>query len=132
MSSTTGFCGRTNKGRGFRITFANGWGVSVQWGAYDYCASSEDEVTEESATAEIAVFTPDDEMLSYTARDDYDPSWETHNVGIADGNDVLGWLTPSEVLRAMSCVANFHRRQTAQEAITEFRKDFYKDYSSQY
>jgi hypothetical protein len=28
---------RITEGRGFQMTFANGWTVSVQWGAGNYC-----------------------------------------------------------------------------------------------
>lgn len=55
---------RITRGRGFQITFENGYTVSVQFGQFNYCANyntMEDEKTERqfgemgSKTAEVAI-----------------------------------------------------------------------------
>jgi squalene cyclase len=64
--------------KGFRITFANGYALSVQWGPMNYCtnrntdtnwdtnwdiAMSAKDGLWESDTAEVAVFDPDDKLI---------------------------------------------------------------------
>ena len=61
--------------KGFRITFANGYALSVQWGPMNYCtnrgtntnwniAMSVKDGIYESETAEVAVFDPDDKLIN--------------------------------------------------------------------
>lgn len=73
-------------GRGFHMTFANGWKVSVQWGAGNYCdnkiSATSDRDMLQSTTAEVLVMRPD---------------------GRAHG-DVKGWQTPAEVVRLLARV----------------------------
>jgi hypothetical protein len=60
--------------KGFRMTFANGYALSVQWGPMNYCtnrhihldadiAMSTEDGLWESETAEVAVFDPDDKLI---------------------------------------------------------------------
>jgi squalene cyclase len=64
--------------KGFRITFANGYALSVQWGPMNYCtnrntdtnwdtnwdiALSAKDGLWESDTAEVAVYDPDDKLI---------------------------------------------------------------------
>lgn len=63
-------------GRGFRITFANGWAVSVQWSFGNYCENANKEKPlPNSRNAEVAIF---------------DPNGDFHG-------DVRGWQTPDQV-----------------------------------
>ncbi|MFA9496852.1 MAG: hypothetical protein ACERKS_13155, partial [Candidatus Bathyarchaeota archaeon] len=64
-------------GKGFHITFENGWTVSVQFGPHNYCDNKVDllskgiEPTQEEcgregcANAEVAVWGPDGGMLPF-------------------------------------------------------------------
>jgi hypothetical protein len=71
----------TNNTNGFRMTFANGWAVSVQWHAGCYAS---ERGQRETKTAEVAVIRPDGEF---------------------DG-DVHGWMTTDTVAKLMAKVAH--------------------------
>jgi hypothetical protein len=84
----------TTMNKGFMMQFANGFRISVQWGVLNYCTRKND--TEdfnqpqnqdhwESATAEIAVFNKDGEMVELTSND-----------------VVAGWLTTDEVAKVIA------------------------------
>lgn len=57
------------QGKGFHLTFANGWTVSVQWGAGNYCDNygSRDYAAPapSSRTAEVAAWDADGTWLSF-------------------------------------------------------------------
>ena len=85
-------------GKGFRMTFANGWRVSVQWGCGNYCHSQDysarygAEMTHEfwtSETAEVAAWDANDKWYSFGA------------------DTVKGWMTANEVLAFLVEVAAF-------------------------
>ena len=85
--------------KGFHVTFANGWTVSVQFGPsnysdnYDRVAGYKDEVwcgEKGSSCAEVAVWGPDGE-------------YSVLNLG---GDIVRGWQTPAAVLALMNGAAN--------------------------
>ena len=69
----------TRNDSGFRMTFANGWAVSVQWREGNY-AGDRDGLS--ARTAEVAVLKPDGEF---------------------DG-DVMGWQSPNQVAELMAQV----------------------------
>ena len=80
----------STRGQGFHVAFANGWRVSVQWGAGNYCqnkAMTPDEVEGESMlksrNAEVLVMRPDG---SYAG-------------------DPKGWQTPEQVAALLARVA---------------------------
>jgi hypothetical protein len=90
------------QGKGFQITFANGFGVSVQWGPGNYCGNRDGSFTKwlttpagescvESTTAEVAILTPAGALA-------YVPAWS---------DQVRGYCTPAEVLALMNEVAGF-------------------------
>ena len=83
--------------KGFRMKFDNGFSISVQWGTMNYCekknlmAEYKDEMKEpiwESKSAEIAVFDTEGEIVPL---EEYD--------------QVKGWLTPDEVAKVITIVA---------------------------
>jgi hypothetical protein len=86
---------KVSQGKGFQMTFANGWTVSVQWGIGNYCdhyplplragedydRANRDAGSNGSATAEIA-------------------AWDANKVWHRFENDddtVKGYCTPDEV-----------------------------------
>ena len=84
--------------KGFGITFQNGFTISVQWGTMNYCekknlgADGDEEMKTkrwESRTAEIAVF--NDKGI----------------VPVGENDDVIGWLTPNEVAKAIEIVSGY-------------------------
>lgn len=86
---------KTTSGNGFHITLANGCTVSVQWGLTSYCEGRDlrapyekDLPARECATAEVA-------------------AWRANGkwINLSEGNDVIGWQTPNQVLAIMTMVA---------------------------
>lgn len=87
-------------GKGFRVTFENGWALSVQFGNVNYCENRanfrviyKDDAEYgniESPNAEIAIINPNGE-LEYIA---------------AVQDTVKGYVSPAEMLRIMNDVAN--------------------------
>ncbi len=89
------------------MTFANGYGISVQWGIGNYCSNqanvqqllSGDYKTEQikagekgSATAEIAIRSPNGDLVG-------------QELDLFHGDDVEGYCTPERVLEVMNKVA---------------------------
>ena len=80
--------------KGFRMTFENGFSISVQWGPENYCDRKNEEDFDkpmkerfwESKSAEIAVFNKEGEFI-----------------GIAD-DAVVGWLTTDQVAKCITVV----------------------------
>lgn len=82
--------------KGFEITFANDWTVSVQWGTANYCAAQNTKAQYgqkintqlwSSETAEVAAWDAD------------------HSLYLFGTNDVKGWMTADEVLALMVEIA---------------------------
>ena len=72
---------RISSGKGFQMTFENGWTVSVQFGNGNYCENrfATDHERGESVDAEIA-------------------AWDKNNVWHDFGHDtVMGWCTADQV-----------------------------------
>ena len=90
---------RITQGKGFGITFANGWGISVQFGAGNYCDHYNGTISTEafreqgeqgSDTAECAVFDPAGNFV--------------HNKRIGMEHGVSNRSTPEEVARLIAWV----------------------------
>lgn len=88
---------RITGGRGFHITFANGWTVSVQFGPGNYCDNYDDDFRESaesgargSSTAEAAVWPANGQLVSYG-------DW---------GNTVGNRLTPTQILELLNWAAS--------------------------
>ena len=99
---TLGF--KITEGKGFCITFENGYAVSVQFGGGNYCSNYNDPIGKAewiasgekgSDTVECAVWGPDEEMIEYK-------DW---------GNFVSNRSTPAEVLELL----NWAAKQTMEE-----------------
>ncbi len=78
--------------RGFFMTFANGWKVSVQFSWGNYCANYECEM-------DITPFTcKDAEVAVFNAAGD----WATDEIfPEADGEQVVGYITPDRLADAI-------------------------------
>ena len=90
------FQATTNKG--FRMTFDNGFSISVQWGSMNYCErrNYSDEYKSElkedfikSADAEIAVIDSEGGLLA-----------------IGEHDTVIGWLSPNKVAKVIAIVSS--------------------------
>jgi hypothetical protein len=110
------------RGTGFKVTFENGWTVSVQFGSFNYCDKSSFDlkgiVPEPpkdgfwlSPTAEVAVLKPDGRFAR-----------------ISDCDEVMGWQTPEQVLALMAQVASgtvteYERQPTKSEMAKELAEE---------
>lgn len=82
-------------GRGFRLTFENGWSISIQWGWASYCRNYPGRLldggppVEESHDAEIAAWDMQERWL------DFDEMTHAENsavLGFQTCDDVLKWI----------------------------------------
>jgi hypothetical protein len=80
---------KVSQGKGFQMTFANGWTVSVQWGIGNYCDHSTARWTE-GANSKVG------ELGSTTAEI---AAWDANKVWhqFEDDDSVKGYCTPDEV-----------------------------------
>jgi hypothetical protein len=83
------------RNKGFRMTFENGFEISVQWGPGNYCERKDEDVDKpqkerfwESRTAEIAIFNSKDDSMITLGEDNVD-----------------GWLTPDKVAKVITMVS---------------------------
>lgn len=85
--------------KGFHVSFANGYTVSVQFGPGNYCDNydrrirNDDEISGQdgSNTAELAVFSPERKLIPLPGR---------------DGDNVAGYQTPEKMLELMNWAAS--------------------------
>jgi hypothetical protein len=84
-----------SSGRGFQITFDNGYTVSVQWGNGNYCTNRDGENGFDSRTAEVAVYREDERNVT-----DINSGFYPIN-----GERVRGWQTPEQVAKLIQKVA---------------------------
>jgi len=89
-------------GKGFRMTFQNGYSISVQWGVGNYCDNRHEKndyhikfPNWKSASAEIAIFDKNDNFHR-------PESWS---------DDVLGWQKADEVLFWMNYTSNLFAQE---------------------
>jgi hypothetical protein len=75
--------------KGFQITFANGYTVSVQFGYGNYCENRYGKNGAESANAEVAAFKS------------HGGEW----VRLGEHDNVIGHQTPDQVLGIMAMIA---------------------------
>ena len=89
---------------GFRVTFQNGWTVSIQYGSDNYCQrgySSENDYFSGRAPGKSDLAQcPDAECAVWDASD----TWHCP-VSLQPGGDVAGWQTPDDVAALMARVA---------------------------
>jgi len=116
---------RITQGKGFFMTFENGYTLSVQFGYGNYCANrglerrlidkllnmplgnlvddyaqTQAKLGEEgSATAEIAVWTEDGEGRNFCGQE----------LGIFKHDTVEGWCTPERVLEVMNIISKLEK-----------------------
>ena len=82
---------KITQGKGFHLTFSNGWTASVQFGYGSYCDNRYEQGKTESLTAEVACWPKDGNIVNIMEND---PS-----------NDVIGYLSADKVLEFLNKVA---------------------------
>jgi hypothetical protein len=96
--------------KGFRMTFENGFAISVQWGVGNYCEKKDDGEWSESTkhdfwssnSAEIAVFNKEGGFIEITNYPDV----------------VAGWLSTNQVAKVIAIVSS---AQTEDEVIKKVK-----------
>jgi hypothetical protein len=86
--------------KGFQIKFGNGNTISVQWGPGNYCNPTHEEgrgADYDAPMQEKGWASTTAEVAAWNSNGDW------HNFG---GDTVNGWLTPEEVIKFMTFVAN--------------------------
>lgn len=80
--------------KGVRITFENGWTISIQWGPGNYCDNHDSNFGAQrgadmwqSTTAETAIISPNDEFVKY------------------DDDEVQGYRTPAQIAALIAFVS---------------------------
>ena len=98
------------QGKGFRITFANGWTASVQFGSGNYC-----EQRDLSSNYLTRLDDPDDrgfhssrdaEIAAFTENDGQKAKWHIFPGDEDNETSVRGWCKPAEVLAFLNEVAS--------------------------
>ena len=98
--------------KGFRMTFENGYSISVQWGVGNYCEKQMNTNYEwnestkhdfwSSNSAEIAVFNKEGSMIPITVN-----TIEFANGTEESYNDVVsGWLSTTQVAKVIAIVSS--------------------------
>ena len=93
---------RITEGKGFHVRFANGWGVSVQFGPGNYCDNYDMRIRYDdikagekgSDTAECAILAPGGGLFSHPD---------------CDGDTVFARVSPERVLELMNWAASQER-----------------------
>jgi hypothetical protein len=84
-------------GRGFTVTFENGWTASVQWGAGNYCANR------------YGYDKPRERMDACESRDAEVAAWDAdgrdHAFSRTVGDTCKGWMSPHEVMKFLNMVS---------------------------
>ena len=113
-NNTTSLYGFTSTDTGFRISFINGWSVSVQWGVIHYCSNHNNPdiiranglhiLPMECKNAEVAVMNTQEHRIV--------PLHVVGNgalkeiIGGDERDDVLGWVAPFQLLQLLTAVSN--------------------------
>ena len=88
---------RINDNKGFQITFANGWTISVQIGLGNYHTNRD----LNSLDFKTSVPTPTAEIAAW----DKDEKWYEF-----ENDTVKGWVSPNELLEFMNMIAEKGRQ----------------------
>lgn len=86
----------TNGETGFRVTFNNGFVVSVQWGFGNYCENRRNMEGTTSKDAEVAVL--------HRGTGNFVPLMDQGYV-----DDIAGWVSPEECANLMNIVSNLNK-----------------------
>ena len=94
---------RSTERKGFHMTFENGLTVSVQWGGRNYCENHDNmdfshTKDMESRNAEVAVWSNERWLNANNFLSEEEADW---------CDDVVGWLTPEQVVDLLMRVKNY-------------------------
>lgn len=101
------------EGKGFQITFDNGWTVSVQFGPGNYCENRNESLSFYTDIDHRNAVSRDAEIAAWPERREGDKpceGWYDFG-GYGEGEDyypehVKGWVKPNELLAFLNEIAN--------------------------
>jgi len=82
-----------NRGKGFSIEFSNGYTVSVQFGAGNYCSNRDVPFADSAKHAELGSSTAECAVIDKDGGFITPPGWV---------DEVKGWMEPSEVVALLA------------------------------
>lgn len=86
---------RITNGRGFQMTFENGWTVSVQWGYNSYCGNKMK-----------GVYGQENQERDFKCMDAEIAAWDEEGVWYQfETEDVKGWCTANEVAEFIELIS---------------------------
>jgi hypothetical protein len=85
-------------GKGFKMFFSNGWGISIQIGAGNYCANRERPIVSLLAPASVSVSCDDAEIAIINPMGDL--------ADVFDNDRVKGYVSPDEVAKIIGQISN--------------------------
>lgn len=86
-------------GKGFHITFPNGWTVSVQFGAYNYCDHHDGKPASLGSAVARALVGSTGVYCGPSSTAECWAWWDDGKGEIVSETDVLGYQTPEQVAR---------------------------------
>ena len=96
---------RIASGKGFLITFENGWTISVQFGSGNYCDNR-------YMAMGIHYFETQANIGAKGSGNAEIAAWDQNDVWYKfDGDDVKGYVTPDEVLSWMNIIAGLPKSE---------------------
>ena len=98
-----------SQGKGFHVTFENGWTVSVQFGPHNYCSNRSEiagDYHEPVKRDGIAYWESQRSNNAEIAAWDANGAWYVFNPEDEFSETVKGWVSPDEVLAFMNEIAS--------------------------
>lgn len=99
-----------DEGKGFSMTFANNWAISVQFGYGNYCANRR-----KGSFGTPAEPCPNAEIMVYKKSADLDEDSESVYI---EGDSVRGFTTPDQVAKIVGLMVTWSTDMTAEDATT--------------
>ena len=102
------------RGKGFQITFENGWTVSVQFGPGNYCEGYPETIMQYDAPMKEEYWSNQTAEIA---------AWDSAGIWyLFDGDTVKGYQNPREVIIFMATIALMPKKETASEAVLSERR----------
>ena len=108
------------QGKGFHMTFENGWTISVQWGPMNYCDNRYNEQEDRDlflnqVNTFKALQSKDAEIMAWDK--DHNP------YPFSDYDDVKGCLSADEVAKAIALISSFPADKKGKSALLNFTEE---------
>ena len=109
---------KITSGKGFHITFQNGWTVSVQWGPGNYCENRNFSVYSQDADREAGKQGSENAEIMVWNHDGNSPKISSHDT-------VRGWVTPDSLIEVLGMI----QQMDASTPLAEIEKNMQEIFS---